>query len=199
MSVSPELIVASPQTELGPLRRAAPEGAAILSLEILTLDDLRDAIRVLGSRLELEARARSLLATLEDDLRRARQAGPSAGSPRVAWVVWHDPPILAGRGTFIDEVLSAAGGTNVVLPSEGRWPVLSFEVLHARAPDIIVWPDGAGVAPPEMALELWRALRAMQAGGVVTVPARPYQVHGPSIGVAAAELAHRLARARSTR
>ena len=42
--ISPELILASPQTELGPPRRAAPEGAAILSLEILTLDDLRDTI-----------------------------------------------------------------------------------------------------------------------------------------------------------
>ena len=196
--ISPDLILASPQTELGPLRRAAPEGAAILSLEILTLDDLRDAIRDLGSLLELEARARSLLATLEDDLRRARQAGRSAGRPRVAWVVWHDPPILAGRGTFIDEVLSAAGGTNVVLAREGTWPTLSFEVLHAMAPDIIVWPDGAGVAPPEMAPEPWRALQAMQAGAVVTVPARAYQVPGPSIGEAAAELAHRLARARRT-
>lgn len=40
-------------------------------------------------------------------------------------------------------------------PREGRWPVLSLEVLHARAADIIVWPDGAGVAPPEMAPEPW--------------------------------------------
>lgn len=197
--ISPDLVLASPQAELGPLRRAAPEGAAILSLEILTLDNLRDAIRALGSLLELEAQARSLLATLEDDLRRARQVGRSAGRPSVAWVVWHDPPILAGRGTFIDEVLSAAGGTNVVLAREGRWPVVSFEVLHARAPDIIVWPDGAGVAPAEMAPEPWRALQAMQAGDVVTVPARAYQVPGPSIGAAAAELAHRLARARRTR
>ena len=197
--ISPELILASPQTELGPLRRVAPEGAAILSLEILTLNDLRDAIRALGSLLELEARSRSLLATLEDDLRRAREVGRSAGSPRVAWVVWHDPPILAGKGTFIDEVLSAAGGTNVLLASEGTWPVLSFEVLHAREPDIVVWPDGAGVAPLEMAPEPWRALRAMQAGTVVTVPARAYQVPGPSIGAAAAELAHLLVRARSTR
>lgn len=80
----------------------------------------------------------SLLATLEDDLRRAREVGRSAGNPRVAWVVWHDPPILAGRGTFIDDVLSAAGGTNVVLASKGTWPALSFEVLHARVPDIVV-------------------------------------------------------------
>lgn len=46
----------------------------------------------------------------EDEHRRARQVGLSAGSPRVAWLVWHDPPILTGRGTFIDEVRSAAGG-----------------------------------------------------------------------------------------
>ena len=82
--ISPELIVASPQTELGPLRRAAPEGTAILSLEILTLDNLRDAVRTLGSLLELEVQARSLPANLEDDLRRARQVGRATGSPQVA-------------------------------------------------------------------------------------------------------------------
>lgn len=40
-------------------------------------------------------------------------------------------------------------------PREETWPVLSFEVPHARAPDIIFWPDGAGVAPPEMVPEPW--------------------------------------------
>ena len=37
----------------------------------LTLDDLRSAIRILGSLLDLEARAASLLETMENDLRRA--------------------------------------------------------------------------------------------------------------------------------
>ena len=38
-------------------------------------------------------------------------------------------------------------------PREETWAVLSFEMLRTRAPDIIVWPDGAGVAPSEMAPE----------------------------------------------
>lgn len=77
--------------------------------------------------------------------------------------------------------------------------MLSLEVLDARAHDIVVWPDGADVAPPEVAPEPRRALRAMQlAGAVVTVLVRACQVPAPSIGAAAAELGHRLARARST-
>ena len=118
----------------------------------------------------------------------------------MAWVVWHDPPILAGRGTFIDEVLAVAGGRNVVMQGEGEWPVFSFETLLARDPDIVVWPDGAGVAPPGVAPSPWRSsLRALRRGAVVMVPALEYQVPGPSIGASAAALARRLAAARSAR
>ena len=77
--------------------------------------------------------------------------------------------------------------------------MLGLEALDACAHDIVVWPDGADVAPQETAPEPRRALGAMQAGAVVTVPARAYQVPGPSIGAAAAELGHRQTRGRSTR
>lgn len=196
---SPDLIVAWYETDLGPLHRTLPPGSEILPLRIQTLDDLRHAIRLLGSLLDLETRAEALLAVLEEDLRLARQTGRSAGSPLVAWVVWHDPLTLAGRNTFIDEVLAVAGGRNVVAKGEGEWPVLSIETLLAREPDIVVWPEGAGVPPPAMAPAPWGALLAGRRVAVVTIPADEYQVPGPSIGAATGELARRLVSVRSVR
>jgi iron complex transport system substrate-binding protein len=42
-----------------------------------------------------------------------RAAVAGAGRPSVLYVIGLDPPITSGSGTFLDEIIEAAGGTNV--------------------------------------------------------------------------------------
>ena len=61
---------------------------------------------------------------------------------RVAWVVGGDPPWVSGPGTYIHDLLTAAGGTNVFGDLGRLWGAVSPETLVARRPDVILTVEG---------------------------------------------------------
>ena len=66
---------------------------------------------------------------------------------RFAYLVWKDPWMLAGRGTYIDGLLSAFAGVNVAPeagmegPARTAYPVVSEEALAVLAPERLFLPD----------------------------------------------------------
>ncbi|HOX92166.1 MAG TPA: helical backbone metal receptor, partial [Spirochaetales bacterium] len=58
--------------------------------------------------------------------------------PLVFYEVWDEPLMTAGPGTFIGQVIKAAGGRNVFADLTEDWPMVSFEALVLRKPDIII-------------------------------------------------------------
>ncbi|MFA4668635.1 ABC transporter substrate-binding protein [Pyrococcus kukulkanii] len=55
----------------------------------------------------------------------------------------------AGRGTFIDSLISIAGGENIFHDVEG-WKAVSVEEIVARNPDVIIISYHAGVKPGDL-------------------------------------------------
>ncbi len=53
----------------------------------------------------------------------------------VAYVIWKDPYMLAGKDTFIDDILMKIGLTNVI--REPRYPEMEIEALARLRPDLI--------------------------------------------------------------
>ncbi len=58
--------------------------------------------------------------------------------PEVFFEVWPDPLMTAGPGTFIDQVITKAGGVNIAGDAEQQWPTFSIEVLVERDPDVLL-------------------------------------------------------------
>lgn len=56
--------------------------------------------------------------------------------PKVAYLIWRKPWMVAGSGTFIDDVLHRAGFANVFI-GHARYPAPTEEVLKATRPDWI--------------------------------------------------------------
>jgi iron complex transport system substrate-binding protein len=91
-------------------------------------DDLRDAARVLGHAARGEVIARDL------DARLARLA---AATPRTRPAIMYLSAggAVAGRGTMMDAVITAAGGQN--LRTEASWTLLPLERLVETPPALI--------------------------------------------------------------
>lgn len=196
-STRPDLVLAWSGSSRPALERTLSSGGRIVSFDIRSVADVRAAIATVGELLDREDRADSLVRKLDAELSHARARAPRGGTPpRVAWVVWPDPPTLAGPGTFVDEILSIAGGRNVVREGEGAWPRLSWERLIARRPEVVVWPEGGGVPSPDRAPDRWSSLTAFREGRVIRVPADRAHVPGPWIGRTTERLADELARIR---
>lgn len=54
---------------------------------------------------------------------------------RVAYVIWKDPYMLAGRNTFIHDILTKNGLTNII--QEERYPEIELETLKKLQPELI--------------------------------------------------------------
>lgn len=55
---------------------------------------------------------------------------------RVAYLIWKDPYMLAGKNTFIDDILTKNGMTNVV--QESRYPEMDMDGIAALRPELIL-------------------------------------------------------------
>src|SRR3989475_8394808 len=86
-------------------------GIHAVLLDLNRLEDLGPAARALGRLTGLEERAESL-ATVMDSL--PRQPPPtSRPSTTLAFIVWDNPPIIIGHGSYLDQLAAQAGARNV--------------------------------------------------------------------------------------
>jgi ABC-type Fe3+-hydroxamate transport system substrate-binding protein len=108
------------------------------------LDLVLAEFRRVGALLALDAEAEALVARLRAELD-AIAASVAGREPRaVALVLDADPLYVAGGGGFVSDLIAIAGGRNVFADLEGAYPRVSFEVLAARAPEVLL---DASLAP----------------------------------------------------
>jgi iron complex transport system substrate-binding protein len=62
-------------------------------------------------------------------------------TPKVYHEVWNDPLMSAGPGTFIDELITMAGGKNIFEDATTSWPTISSEAIIDKNPDVMFFPD----------------------------------------------------------
>jgi len=63
---------------------------------------------------------------------------PENKKPKVFIEVWHDPLITAGKGSFVDELITLAGGRNIAYDTRRPYSIFSWEEVISRNPDCII-------------------------------------------------------------
>lgn len=113
-----------------------------------TFDDLFEAIRQTGKRVEKEAEAAKLTDALQAELNVIQAASANrADKPRVLVVVWHNPLCVVGGNTFVAQAVRIAGGVNLSDDLKQRYVNISPEKVVQYAPDVILFPQmEAGVS-----------------------------------------------------
>jgi len=138
-----------------------------------SVEEMIASVEHLGEALGMEQSA----ATIAEDLRKRlsdldhRLAG--IAPRRVLFVVWTNPLISVGRGTFIADALRRAGGHSVVDTKE-EWPRISLEEIVRLQPDVLVFPSAHAGQTPGYVSALrkvpgWKDLDAMRRGNVIII------------------------------
>ncbi len=142
LAVHPDVVIATTE---GNDRRVV-ERLESFSIPVF-VSNSRDLIGVidglvrLGRALGRDDEAKRLAASMNERLR-AIEARPRAPKPpRVAWLVWPDPVVVAGGGNFIDDIIRRAGGENVFTSARSSWPTIGIEQLAAADVDVILFPS----------------------------------------------------------
>lgn len=111
------------------------------------LADVLDIIVVLGELVGRTEAARELRQRIEADLEAVRRRVADEERVRVAYLVGGRPPLVAGPGTFIDDLIRVAGGVNVFDDLDRLYAPVSEEELLARPLDVVLVSEGAGSVP----------------------------------------------------
>lgn len=149
-----------------------------------TIAEIQENIRLVGDAVGEPARAQALIDEMNRQLAAVRAKVAGAPPPRALYI-GSGYGYTAGIGTYTDELLQAAGARNAAREAGvAAWGKISLETVVEMDPDVIFVPDTGGrahgavgmryVVPPRPLEKdpLWRDVRAVKTGRVVTLPPR---------------------------
>lgn len=139
--LAPDVVVCQPSPgNKGAVHAVADAGIPVRFFGLESLADVRSTTLALGTLLDREEAANTLVARMDEARQKARAAAERrARRPKVVLLVGIEPLMAAGPGSFSHELLEDAGGENVVGRSAQRWPQLSPERLIAQRPDAVLF------------------------------------------------------------
>ncbi|HYU89779.1 MAG TPA: helical backbone metal receptor [Gemmatimonadales bacterium] len=190
--------VAARRPDLVVLYRSGPTVTAAEQLERLgvrtvlfdlnLLEQLGPVVRRLGTLTGRPAAADSL-ARVMDSL--AAQP-PTPSTQSLVFIVWDNPPIVIGAGSYLDRLAALAGARNVFHDIGSPSAQVSIETIAARDPDFVALLSDSAVPPRYAARPEWRVVRAVRSGRFLFLPGQLFGRPGPRAAEAIRELRRRL-------
>lgn len=116
-------------------------GYNTLTVNIEKVNDLFEAIKKMGEATGKQLQADELAINIKKNLERLSASVCMEKKVRVLWVVQREPLRVAGRDTFINEILEMAGGENAIGPTVHKYPPIGAEQVIVCRADVIIEPS----------------------------------------------------------
>lgn len=145
VALKPDLVLVTTSSQLEGLTREMER----LSIPVWvtsprTVREVIGTIRRIGRVAGRRAEAEGLAAEMEARLARIEQRVGRLPRVRVLYVLQVSPLITVGGGSYIDDLLSTAGGESISGGEAQQYPQFSRESVIARAPEVILFPEYHG-------------------------------------------------------
>jgi iron complex transport system substrate-binding protein len=191
LSVSPDLVVLYNSAQHAAVAARLRElGIPAVRINTDALADVGRIGRLLGQLTGHVGGADSMSAVFDTALAGASAAGARERRPRVLILVWQQPPMTLGRGSFLSELVERAGGENAFGDIASSSAPVSIEAVSARDPDLILT---AAVGPASIVERPeWQVVRAVRDRRLLRISGTEYDRPGPRSPGAIRALAVRL-------
>jgi ABC-type Fe3+-hydroxamate transport system substrate-binding protein len=163
-------------------------GVKVVDLPITDLDEALTEIRLAGQITKTESAANTLAASMQQQIDAVKSKVATAAHPSVYMEIGYSPapPYAFGGGSFGDELIIDAGGTDIFHSDtdNGGYPAVSDESIIAAKPDVIVLtePVDFGGDPTKVASRPgWSTIPAVQSNHIFTIDPNLIQRPGPRI------------------
>lgn len=168
LATRPDLVViyGSPSNRAAALqlRRA---GIATIAVRTDHVSDFRRATTWIARAIGDSAAGAVVSDSVEHSIAAASQAASAGTGPTVLWHLWDAPVMTIGRGSYMSELVAAAGGRNLFDDLEAPSPQVTIEEIVRRNPDyVIAGPSGAESIRKKGA---WQAIPAVREGRILIV------------------------------
>ena len=180
LALRPDLIVADAVANNRAVARLMQLHQPVLAVRPTSLLAVETSLRQIGAKTGTTRQAEGVIAQME---RKAYQASRLAAAdkhprPRVLIVVQTSPLWTAGAGTFMDDLVTRAGGINIGAAVRG-YGTFSREQVMAHPPDVVL--GDASVQAAFRADPLLGRLPAVRAGRFYALPGDLTSRPGPRL------------------
>lgn len=121
-------------------RRLQRMGYRSLMVDVDTIAGLFDGILAIGQAAGAASQAHTLCENMRAEIDGLTAATAGQRRVKVLWVVQREPLRVAGRATFVNEMIELAGGENAIGPTLHIYPAVGAEQVIAAAPEVIIEP-----------------------------------------------------------
>jgi iron complex transport system substrate-binding protein len=146
VALSPDLVLAASIQQKQVIPSLVQRGITVFALAPKTLDEVLEAITLVGKITGKGGEASGLVAEMKNRIKAVTDKTDSLSQeqrPRVFYITWHDPLMTAGAGTLHDELIQKAGGTNVARDLTG-YAGITLEAVIEASPEVMVAGVGMG-------------------------------------------------------
>ena len=185
LALKPDLVLA-PQDIIQPglLQSLDRVKVPTFVLQAAQLEDVLAQIQTVARMFDRSKAGDELAATIRQRIAVVKERTQSLAHPRVLYVLNTDPLQTVGPGSFIHQLIEAAGGANIAAGTLTAYPRLALEEVLALDPELIVFPVGTAEGIPAEEQQQWRrwsSLSAVKHNRLVLVPSVLVDRPGPRI------------------
>lgn len=184
VALEPDLVICSDLVPEADLTQIEGHGIPYFILATRTLEDVFKDVRLAGVLTghiqEAEALASSLEARVEAVTEKTLAQGVS--KPRV--YLEYYPMWTFGPGSYGDDLITLAGGTNIAANTSSEYPELNAEFIIAADPEIIVYtvgPMSVTTAEEIASRPGWDEITAVKEGSIYPIDDNIISRYGPRI------------------
>ncbi|MDD2751582.1 MAG: cobalamin-binding protein [Candidatus Omnitrophica bacterium] len=162
------------------------------------LQEVIDTIIEIGQITKREYNAQILAKQIQDEIEVMSvktSAIPPEKQPKVFLEIWHDPLTTAGSGSYLDELVTAAGGINIANDTSRPYSIFSPEEVIKRNPDVMILTYMGGKKPGESVAKRfgWQEISAVKNNRIYNDIDPDLLLHpGPRVALAIKEINKRL-------
>ena len=137
IGLSPDLVLATTVSDPIRVQELRSAELTVVTFKLETVDDIYENIESLGILLGSPGTAGELVRNLKARQEEITQRSRGDRETKVLYILWDEPLRVAGNHTFQHDLITLAGGTNIMGDTKG-YATISEETVVNRAPDIII-------------------------------------------------------------
>jgi iron complex transport system substrate-binding protein len=131
-------------------------GIPVYVFDPRSLEEIIESVRLLGGLLQAEEQAQDIALEMERKIEAVdSRISKISGRPAVFFQIDASPIVSAGSGTFIDRLITRAGGRNLAA-GPVSYPRYSWEDILTLQPEIVIIASMAGGYSKEQLKEAWQ-------------------------------------------
>jgi iron complex transport system substrate-binding protein len=170
VSMKPDLVLAAGGIQAGLRDKLENLGVQVYVVDPTTLDQTMVDLQNLGTLMGTRNQADALVQKMKADITAVTDKVASLPKPTVFFEVYPKPLMTTGTGTFIDDLIGLAGGSNIADGAGSGYLNFTSEVLFKDNPDVYIAPTGSQADPGQISKRPGYAeLKAVKDGRVFTI------------------------------